>query len=321
MHREKRLEELCILYRENRATPEEAQELLAYFATQPPEALDQLLRPIQAAFTPVPGWQPPVAVADMVAIAQQQHTQQQVRKHRRLYHILSAAAACIIIAAGICFYTLQPPAPQTISYQTGKHPATYTLPDGSTLHLISNSRLSYTKTSQQRQIQLTGAAFFDIAPDAQHPCIIQAGNVLTQILGTSLSIDAMAGKAATTVTLLSGSIQVKKGQAAILLVPGQQIIIPRTSGQSQVKNVPVQSQQPYWLGQDTLLNHLRYQQVATLLSSRFGVTISFETEALRNETVHTQLYATESLTDIMDNLAALTSSHYQLQQQQVYIRK
>lgn len=321
MHREKRLEELCILYRENRATAEEAQELLAYFASQPPEALDRLLRPIQEEFQPAPHWQPPIAVADIVAMAQQHDAQQQLHQNRRYYRILYAAAAFLAVVAGICYFTLQPTAPKTVRYATGKYPATYTLPDSSVLTLLPASSLTYTQTSQQRILQLTGAASFTIAAHAQLPCTIQANNLFTQILGTTLSIDATPGKQHTTVALLSGSLQVKRAQTITRLLPGQQIEVPHNNGQSQVKAILAAPQQSYWLGQDTLLNNLRYDQVAALLTLRFGVTVSFEAAALRAETIHTDLKATESLPQILDNLAALTGSRYQLKQQHIYIRK
>jgi ferric-dicitrate binding protein FerR (iron transport regulator) len=315
MNREKRLEELCTLYRENRATPEEARELLEYFATRPPEELDKLLRPIQATFTPNPAWEPPMAAADIVALTERRRIKQQTLRLRLRY----ASAACLLLLAGVAWFILREPAALTVTYQTDTHAKNYQLPDGTHINLLPHSSITYRQTIHQRFLSLTGTAWFDVAADAGKPFTIQTRHILTQILGTSLAIDASPDKDAVTISLHSGSVQVQDRQHVTRLLPNQQLAIALNNRTRPVVKPINVAQQLQWLGQDTLLSNAPYEQVAVFLAAKFGTGIAFEEEALRYETIHTELKATETLPQILDNLSRLTGSSYRLDKNNVYL--
>jgi len=313
MNKEKRLEELCTLYRENRATPEEARELLAYFATRPPEELDKLLRPIQATFTPNPAWQAPMAAADIISFTEQRIQKRKIYRIRRLY----ASAACLLLLAGMGWFIFRTPPGITRTYQTGMQAKNYQLPDGTHINLLPHSTVTYRQTDHQRVLSLTGTAWFDVAADAGKPFTIQTRHILTQVLGTSLAIEAPPEKETITVSLHSGSVQVKDRETVTRLLPNQQLAIALNNRQRPVvKSVNV-AQQLQWLGQDTLLSNSSYQQVAVFLKAKFGTDLVIEEEALRYETIHTPLKATETLPQILDNLSQLTGSSYRMNKNNV----
>ena len=64
------------------------------------------------------------------------------------------------------------------------------LPDGSTIFLNRNTKVTYNKDfdRQGRKVTLSGEAFFDIVPDETSPFTVDAGNASITVLGTSFSV-------------------------------------------------------------------------------------------------------------------------------------
>jgi len=65
-----------------------------------------------------------------------------------------------------------------------------TLPDRSTVFLNRNTELRYRKNpgKSERNVSLTGEAFFEITPDAEKPFIVDAGKASVKVVGTSFNI-------------------------------------------------------------------------------------------------------------------------------------
>lgn len=93
-----------------------------------------------------------------------------------------------------------------------------TLPDGSIVWLNAASSLRYpTAFTDTRRVELNGEAYFDIAPDAEHPFIVCQDKTEVEVLGTTFNMMAYTDEASIRTTLLSGAVKVN-GQK---LKPGQ----------------------------------------------------------------------------------------------------
>ncbi|RPD41422.1 FecR family protein [Chitinophaga barathri] len=68
--------------------------------------------------------------------------------------------------------------------------STFTLSDGTTVHLGRGSKLKFPKMfpGSTREVELEGEAYFDVAKNAAKPFIIHAGLIDTKVLGTSFRI-------------------------------------------------------------------------------------------------------------------------------------
>lgn len=83
-----------------------------------------------------------------------------------------------------------------------------TLPDGSTVYLNNNSKVSYSSSfEEKREIFLEGEAFFEVEKDPTRPFVVNSNGLLTKALGTSFNIKAHNGKKVE-VGLVTGKIQV-----------------------------------------------------------------------------------------------------------------
>lgn len=81
------------------------------------------------------------------------------------------------------------------------------LPDGSTIKLNNESSIRYARDFQtNRDLYLEGEAFFDVAPDPQHPFTIHTNNTEVQVLGTSFGIRALDMEDEVIVTVATGTV-------------------------------------------------------------------------------------------------------------------
>lgn len=88
----------------------------------------------------------------------------------------------------------------------------YILPDGSTVILNSNSSFSFTERfgKSDRQILLTGDAFFKVAKDRSKPFIVKSHNFSTTAIGTAFYVHAGTSAAEYRVDLLEGKVKLEQ---------------------------------------------------------------------------------------------------------------
>lgn len=106
------------------------------------------------------------------------------------------------------------------------------LSDGTEVLLNSDSRLSYPTVfkGKERVVSLEGEAYFNVTKDAEHPFIVNSGNVQVRVLGTEFNmcsyspddvrITLIEGKVAVSDTCSLQSVEIKPGQSAHLVSDG-----------------------------------------------------------------------------------------------------
>ena len=112
-----------------------------------------------------------------------------------------------------------------------------TLVDGTKVWLNSSSSLrfpTYFKESE-RIVELSGEAYFEVAPDRDKPFKVNINEVEVKVLGTHFNIMAYKDEKAIKTTLLEGSVAISKFTETVFLTPGQQAQIGR-NGIGIIKN-------------------------------------------------------------------------------------
>ena len=118
--------------------------------------------------------------------------------------------------------------PETVSYNTLTTPKggqfQIDLPDGTKVWLNAISSIHFPTAfhGKERQVKITGEAYFEVAPDPSKPFKVQFGETEVTVLGTHFNINAYADEQYSKTTLLEGRIQIKHKNGEQLLIPGQQ---------------------------------------------------------------------------------------------------
>jgi transmembrane sensor len=135
------------------------------------------------------------------------------------FSILKIAASVVIL---LCLSLLllnesgekiQPEESEVIVYKTKKtrrgEKLTLMLPDGSKVKLNSESSLKYPASfGDQREVHLQGEAYFEVERDTLKPFIVEAGEVRTEVLGTSFNINYSPGDSTVQIAVSSGKVAV-----------------------------------------------------------------------------------------------------------------
>lgn len=180
-----------------------------------------------------------------------------------LHLIYGSVAACFMLIA-LSFVVLQygsSPNSQ-MQYQTGIGEQTvYTLPDGSRVHMNTDTRLSLNFTAKGRELRLLrGEAAFDVVHDKARPFDVLSGKGRVRAIGTRFNVFNNGEKV--TISVLEGVVQVssasdmKEISEAIgpKLIIGQQMSYNNKGAMSEVKDIDVAKIQTWQQGRLEFLN-------------------------------------------------------------------
>jgi ferric-dicitrate binding protein FerR (iron transport regulator) len=139
-----------------------------------------------------------------------------------------AAIALVILSLGLgATYLLDPgifSRKITIASGNDQKNIEVKLSDGSKVFLNRNSEFSYRSNfrARGRKVVLTGEAFFEIAPDASRPFIIDAGNAKIRVVGTSFNVITRNSDSAVEVFVKTGKVILtnNSGSKFLSLDPG-----------------------------------------------------------------------------------------------------
>ena len=108
------------------------------------------------------------------------------------------------------------------------------LPDGTKVFLNNASSLRYPTafSGSDRQVTLSGEAFFVVAHDAAKPFIVHTDRLSVQVLGTSFDVMAYTDDRSARATLVSGAVSVRTSLHQVQLHPGEQALTSSDEGLS-----------------------------------------------------------------------------------------
>lgn len=111
--------------------------------------------------------------------------------------------------------------PQLYSNLSGK--SKVLLPDGSEVWMHTETSLQYESqmNKDERIVNVTGEAYFDVAHDADKPFIVQTEGMRIVVHGTKFNVDAFPGSENTVVSLVEGSVSLETETENRFLKPGE----------------------------------------------------------------------------------------------------
>lgn len=115
------------------------------------------------------------------------------------------------------------------------------LPDGSQVWLNATSSIHFPTSfiGNERKIEITGEAYFEIARDPNAPFIVKINNAEVQVLGTHFNVNAYSDEDNVKTTLLEGSVKFVNNGNVNILKPGQQSQLTKEGTTKVVSNVDV----------------------------------------------------------------------------------
>lgn len=147
----------------------------------------------------------------------------------------------VVLKNGQLVYDPNNTDPATVGYNTMSTPKgrqfQMILPDGSKVWLNAASSIHYPTMfiGNERLVEITGEAYFEVAHNAAKPFKVKVNNATTiEVLGTHFNVNAYSNEETINTTLLEGSVRVLGTNSKTVLAPGQQA---QTSGDGSSKVV------------------------------------------------------------------------------------
>ena len=207
-----------------------------------------------------------------------------VEMKKSSFSFLKIAAILLVLTVAGFFVvkntTLVEPAPLALLTYTTPMNATRTfqLPDGTTVKLNANSKISCDKAfgESHRHVTLTGQADFDVMRDEKMPFIIKAGKSEIKVLGTNFDVAAYRGKSLK-VSVTEGTVAfastVDQGQKAVL-TRGQQAEMDEGGRKLEVSEIKNQNYKGWWT-KELIFENTPFSEAFEILERTYHVEIQY----------------------------------------------
>lgn len=196
----------------------------------------------------------------------------------------------------------------------------FILPDGSVGHLNGGSRLKYpVNFSGNRNLILSGEAYFDVVKDKKHPFTVQTKFADVQVFGTRFDVCAYEGDEEILTTLEEGSVKVfnKTMKSSAVLNPGEQNVIRKTDGAMQMSTVNT-NLYTSWKDEMLRFNNSPFDEVVKKMERWYGVKINLD-KSLKYTENYTFTVRTESLKELLELLSITTPMRFKIDNDTVMI--
>lgn len=285
----------------------------------------------------------PTTPDDLYEGEQLLHTTFLSRNKRRL---MAAALVTVIVVAAIVPFinrksAVSEPEVTTAAIQqkvvitpNGKN-TSFQLPDGSTVWLNAGSKIDYSKINEagNREVYLTGEAFFDVVKNPARPFIIHTSTIDVKVLGTKFNVKAYPEDKTVETSLVQGSVEVfvkNRPGEKYLLKPNQKLVllneeqtVAKTALAASPKkdfNLPIiaithltypkndtLATETSWTRNKLSFENESFAEIAKKMERWYDVKITFKNEELENEELNGD-FSKETLQQALDALRFTSNS-------------
>jgi len=219
-------------------------------------------------------------------------------------------------------------------FNEGKVDKRVELPDGSSVMLKQQSKLSYHSKfdGQKREVYLIGEAFFEVTKNSEKPFFVYSNELITKVLGTSFTVKSFGKDGEIKVIVKTGKVAVftindeksenlknNRELTGMVLIPNQQAIFQR----GEVRLVRTIIANPEILAlpsknQKFEFNSRPVSEVFQTLERAYGIKINFDEKIMAKCTITAKL-GDEPLFEKLKWICSIIEASYQTSDGQITI--
>jgi ferric-dicitrate binding protein FerR (iron transport regulator) len=230
--------------------------------------------------------------------------QQEKTRVRQLNMFLKIAAAVVIgLIAGI-LVSSEKETPVPPVYYAAHSPkgsvSEMILPDGSVIFLNADSRIRYSVDGKNgnREVFLEGEAWFEVEKNENKPFVVHTPFYKVNVTGTQFNVKAYPTDDEVTTTLEEGQVAIQSTENMklaedVILKPGEQVVMNKTSKEMVIKTVNTQWFTS-WKDNKLIFVNMNLKDLVVLLERKYGVDIEIKNReildlhfdgTIKNETI------------------------------------
>ena len=155
------------------------------------------------------------------------------------------------------------------------------LADGTKVWLNAASSLYFPTsfTGKERNVELTGEGYFEVAKNASMPFKIKVNDTEIEVLGTHFNISAYENEDEIKTTLLEGSVRINKGSQSVTLKPGEEAVDKKGTSLITVKKGVDVEASVAWKNGYFQFENLTIKQIMRQISRWYNVDVIYEGKA------------------------------------------
>ncbi|MBS1603399.1 MAG: FecR domain-containing protein [Bacteroidetes bacterium] len=196
----------------------------------------------------------------------------------------------------------------TLSTSTGNQ-YRLILPDGSRIWLNAASSIKFpvSFSAVERSVEITGEAYFEIAPDAGRPFMVHYRDMTVQVLGTSFNVNAYTDEQSVATTLVDGAVKVIRGGDRSVLTPGQQV---QVSGKNmRVLSDVNTSEIVAWKNDEFYFRRADIQRIMRQLARWYNIKVDYESQDI-SELFYARIPRSAPLSEALKALSLTGKVHF-----------
>jgi transmembrane sensor len=233
---------------------------------------------------------------------------------------VAAALAAILFGGALLFYFLRkqktealPPELAVVkTIRSDDALLKSVLPDSSLIVLTANSQLEYNSSfgKQQREINFSGEAFFNVQHNPDNPFVIRMGAVSVQVLGTSFNINARAPGGDVEVAVRAGKVRFYDTDGNGLILEKGNTGIYNTTTRQFSKKENIRSNVFAYATGELVFKNTTLKEVIDDLEKTYAVKFKFENTMLEKCTL-TFTFNNASLEEVINLIAETLNLQFQ----------
>ena len=190
------------------------------------------------------------------------------------------------------------------------------LADGTKVWLDAASSLKYPASfvGNERKVELTGEAYFEVAHNKNMPFRVIANQMTVEVLGTHFNINAYTEEAAAKTTLIEGAVKVSANNATEIFTPGK--MASYTNASITVADANIEEELA-WKNGYFIFNKAGIATIMRQLSRWYDVEVSYEGTVPQNEFVG-QIKREETLVGAL-KILELSGMHFRIEGRKVIV--
>lgn len=159
------------------------------------------------------------------------------------------------------------------------------LQDGTKIYLNSDSRIQYPKKFGlfERNIKLTGEAYFDVIKESKRKFVVELNGVNVEVLGTSFDVRAYPENRNVYVQLDEGKVIFKEVLTSkyTTMSPGDLVVYDRNKGSFTMAQEDITMQLTDWKQNQIVLDAAPLEEVINILSRSYDMKFIIKDEAAK----------------------------------------
>jgi ferric-dicitrate binding protein FerR (iron transport regulator) len=192
------------------------------------------------------------------------------------------------------------------------------LTDGTQVWLNAASVLTIPAgfNNKERDVQLTGEGYFEVAKNKRKPFKVQARNSVVQVYGTHFDVFAYPDEATVKTTLLEGSVKISKGALHKMLVPGEQATVRDHIQLSKVDTKAIVE----WKNGNFNFSHENIRSIMRKISRWYNVDVDYLRQTTDEGFVGT-IPRSADIQNVLDMLQLTRTVHFKIKERRIIVMK